>query len=332
MQFDHLSNTDDIASNLALVALFRAGVIHRICNQDSTEKAKREFIILMAHLFGRRRLPHAYTTQANLKDIVKRSPSIVILPPMPIFARKALIDHDAEILRVFMGYALTYAEQHEDDLGPEHQLPLSKIEYPLPSTTGGHSLFQDTLRNTAIAGTARSPFVATSGHSDHFHNVDELITTARAGLSLNRHAIPSMEHLTEEGIDPLNAYLLDFYAHGQVAALAAANGIRKGEVWYLLQDFDLCLMTIRGVVEELMVKASKQQHDGEGSADEEDDSGYATGTAPSVDPAEADDDAGAADAPEFKRPVNVTDEDWRVYEVVDRALREFNAKFKAMWA
>jgi hypothetical protein len=36
--------------------------------------------------------------------------------------------------------------------------------------------------------------------------------------------------------------------------------------------------------------------------------------------------------PGFARPSGVSNKDWRVYEVVNAALTDFEAKFKAMWA
>jgi hypothetical protein len=325
--------------NLALVTLFRAGVIHRICAQKSTEKAKRDFIILMAHLFGRKYLPKAYTTSENLKEVVKRSPSIVLLPPMPEYAKKVLIQHNKEIQRIFSGYALAFATRNSAEMDADCALPLSQhrypaLERPIASTTD--LPFLRHLESTAIDVVTRSPFVATSGHNDDVKSVEELIASARTGLHLNKSAIPTMEHLTgEDGRathTPLNAYLLDFYMHGQTTALAAANGIRRGEVWFLLQDFDLTLMTIRGALEQLLLKASSAEPDVQESVgDTEDDSGY-VGTASSIDLGEADDEEGVSDNSNFKRPQGVGDADWRVYEVVDKALREFNAKFKAMWA
>lgn len=325
-----------------MVALLRAGVIHRICNQPVTEKAKRDFIILMAHLFGRRRLPRAYTTQENIKQLVKRSPSIVILPSLPQDARDVLLNHDRELLKVFQTYALTYAHQRRERLGPDEGLPLSGKAFSHEASNTTTSFLQH-LRQEARRSIARSPFVATSGHVDDFESVEDLVKTARRGLHLNKHAIPLTTHLTAEAKDPLNAYLLDFYMHGQTAALEKANGIRRGEVWYLLQDFDLTLMTVRGVIEDLITQASthsakaqeealnEHKDDGEDEAIYSD-SGYATGTVVSVDPIEADEGLAGDDSPELNRPKNVTDKDWRVYTVIDAALKEFNAKYKAMWA
>lgn len=329
----HLYYTEP--SNLALVALMREGVIHEVCNQSSLIKAKNDFMLVMTNLFGRRHLPASYTTETNLKKIRSRYPSRVVLPPLPKNARDVLLRHNDEILRVFSGYAHLYSSQHAADLGSDDRLPLTKTRYAKPSNDSqSDSLFHDSLRRTAIPVVTRSPFVANSGHSDEFATVDELTRTCRRGLNLNEHAIPSLNSMTalpsesNEGRQ-LNAYLLDFYVHGQVSALHKANGIRPGDVWYVLQDFHMTLMTVRSALEQLLVKASgevKEEEEEEGVDDLEVDSGYF-----SADVGDDQEDS-AASGPEFKRPTRVSDRDWRVYEVVDGVLREFEEKYKKMWA
>jgi len=144
-------------------------------------------------------------------------------------ARKVLIEHDQETLRIFTGYALTYTTQYANQLGLDNQLPLSKRQFSGDSATASVP-FRQHLRDTAIRVIARSAFVANSGHTDCFQSIEELTRTSRSGLHLSDNAIPSLSYITATRNDnsqehlALNAYLLDFYMHGQVAALAAANG------------------------------------------------------------------------------------------------------------
>ncbi|KAG2105879.1 uncharacterized protein F5147DRAFT_761885 [Suillus discolor] len=331
----HLYYTEP--SNLALVALLRSGVVHQICAQPSLRLAKRDFILLMANLFGRRYLPSACMKEEYIMEVVKKSPSMVVLPPLSKTARDVLIDQEHEILQIFTGYALTYGAQHQDDLGPDHILPLSKRNIS-GTAEDGPSLIRDHLHRTAIRVVARSLFVANSGHDDHFNSVRDLAQTARRGLSLNEHTIPSFESITggtnqEDGKYALNAYLLDFYMHGQVAALAAANAVRRGDVWFLLQDFDLTLMTVRAVLEQLLQRGSvggKGATPGNADLDEDADSGYA-----SLEPVQWEDEeeeASVKQGESAQRPPGVSGADWRVFEVVNGALEEFHEKFRAMWA
>ena len=325
----HLYYTEP--SNLALVALMRHGVIHRICNQTSLITAKRDLMLLFSHLFGRRYLPKAYASPQILETITRKSPSRVVLPPLPKDARKVLLEHEDHINRVFTAYALAYVSRHADALGEDTRLPLSHKSL-CPDTSPIESTpFLDHLRRTAVTTAARSPFVATSGHGDTFGSVKELTETARQGLHLNEHAIPSMAPFTETaaGEFALNAYLLDFYTHGQTAALRAANGIRDGEMWYVLQEFSLTLKAIRTGLVQLLLKTAAAA--GAGDEASELDSGYGTMSA-GADPAEVDMDAEGGEQGEFKRPAGVSNRDWRVYEVLNGVTLEFDEKFRAMWA
>ena len=118
----------------------------------------------------------------------------------------------------------------------------------------------------------------------------------------------------------------DFYTHGQTAALKAANGIRDGEMWYVLQDFSLTLKSIRTGLAQLLQKAADNANS-EGDAVSELDSGFA-----SMDPAEADPDLEGSEHGDFKRPAGVSDRDWRVYEVLNAVTAEFDEKFRKTWA
>ncbi|KAG8216977.1 hypothetical protein J3R82DRAFT_7282 [Butyriboletus roseoflavus] len=367
-------------SNFALVTLLRHGVLHRICAQPSVIQAKRDFILLMSHLFGRRYLPRSYLKAENTGEIIKTSASMVILPPMSDDARRVLAAHEEEILRIFTGYALTYGSQHGAELGPDTRLPLSGTE--LGGTLASHTVarFGTWLQETALRVVARSLFVANSGHDDHFKSVIDLARTARRGLNLNEHAIPSFapifatqaraESIDRDGDEngnrgsghphakhhapthgfALNAYILDFYTHGQLQPLSEANAIRRGDVWFVLEEFALTLKTVRGVLEQLItrrrervdVKGGSDEGDGEGEGKSEDlDSGFID----MDDPTENDDEGGDGDGDEGgkrgvqagsgmgrAKPSWVADRDWRVLEVVYAATEEFDEKFKAIWA
>ena len=345
-------------SNFALVSLLRHGVLHRICAQPNGIRAKRDFILLMSHLFGRRYLPGSYL---NMADSIKTSASMVILPPLLEDARRVLVAHEEEILRIFTGYALTYGSERSAELGPDTRLPLSGTELGGTPTSHVAGRFETWLRQTTSRVVVRSLFVANSGHGDRFESVTDLARTARRGLSLNENAIPSFAPIfatsrqaelrgngnkqkkpRSEHPHPkphahgfaLNAYILDFYTHGQVGSLSEANAIRRGEVWFLLQEFDLTLMTVRGVLEQLILR--KQEGVDVGDLN--------SGFIDVDDPTDKDDGEGDGDDEGVKRGVRVgggvgrakpswvAKKDWKVLEVVYGATEEFDEKYKAMWA
>jgi len=92
---------------------------------------------------------------------------------------------------------------------------------------------------------------------------------------------------------------------------------------FLLGEFALSMTTVRGTIEKLLTRVSKEI-----AVDPEDE-------IPDVDRdfEESDEDETSGKNPStFSRPTGVTDGDWRVYEVFDEALRELEQKFRAMWA
>ncbi|KAG9309998.1 hypothetical protein JVU11DRAFT_10032 [Chiua virens] len=358
----HLYYTEP--SNFALVTLLRHGVLHRISAQPSLIKAKHDFILLMSHLFGRRYLPESYLKDEHMAGIIKKSASMVVLPPLQDDARRVLAVHEEEILRIFTGYALTYGSQRSAELGPDTRLPLSDTE--LCGAPNMVARFGTWLQDTSIKVVARSLFVANSGHDDRFESVKDLARTARRGLNLNEYAIPSFEPIfatsasdwkrnkngnRSAGHPPqtkqthgfaLNAYILDYYTHGQVQPLSDANAIRRGDIWFLLQEFDMTLKTVRGVLEQLImrkqertdVRGGSDTGETEGGAESENlDSGFIGVDDPmeKYDEGEDGNDVGGKRGGGPK-PSWVAERDWRVLEVVHQATEEFEESFKAMWA
>ena len=228
----HLYYTEP--SNLALVTLLRAGTIHEICSNKSMIQAKRNLLILFCHLFGRRQLPPIYTSKENLGKILRqtKSASKVVLPPLSNKARAVLSEHEKQILEIFTSYTLTFATHSSARLGEDDELPLSKLKYA-GSRDGVGGVFQQYLEQSSTPVVVRSLFIANSGHGDVFHSISELAATSRSGIYFNKHATPSMERFIRKHKDDfaLNAYIYDFYMHGQVKTLAAANGIRRGDIW-----------------------------------------------------------------------------------------------------
>ncbi|KAH8110039.1 hypothetical protein DFH11DRAFT_1806074 [Phellopilus nigrolimitatus] len=341
----HLYHTEP--SNFALITLMRSGVLHKVCDQSSTEQAKRDLMLVLCHLFGRKYLHGVYASKTNLEIVRKHR------------ARDVLLQHNSEILQVFSSYARLYATQYVTSLGPDNILPLSGLQVAegpkLETTAGGANVaLKAFLNSEKINVRTRSLFVANSGHDDTVHNVEELTRTCRRGLQLNEHAIPSLSRIAgvpdsttlsgEDGDPKLNAYLYDYYVHGQVNTLVAANGIRRGDVWYALEDFNLTLFTIRAALVQLLLQAGMNGPGADtdldieasstdvGGTDVDFDSGYGTGSASGAVTGEESSGEMEDSTSEFPRPPGVSDGDWKVYQVLNELTNEFQEKFKAMWA
>ncbi|KAL8714617.1 MAG: hypothetical protein Q9220_001565 [cf. Caloplaca sp. 1 TL-2023] len=237
----HLYYTEN--SSFALNALLKEGFFHELCSDIDTAESRvlRTLMIVMAHLFGRR--PCRHSDQEYIEEIVKRSPSVVFLPPLPDSASKTLQQHNQQTLKIFTAYVQTFVDQHIKE--PDRKLPLTGI------SVGSNNKDNDSIDSipsflTPLPPTKiRSPFVALSGHSDTFTTISSLCRTVRSGVFLEESVIPHLDVYPDETETPLNAYLYDFYMHGDVDSLERANGIRKSDVWFFLNDFSLVLATIQ---------------------------------------------------------------------------------------
>ncbi|KAL9598464.1 MAG: hypothetical protein Q9179_003906 [Wetmoreana sp. 5 TL-2023] len=232
----HLYYTEN--SSFALNALIKEGYFHELCCEIDTAESRvlRKLMIVMAHLFGRR--PCRHSDQEYIEQIVKRSPSVVFLPQLPSAASRILQEHNQQTLQIFATYVRTFVDQHIHS--PDHTLPLTGLPVGGNEDNTAPS-FLNPLPPTKI----RSPFVALSGHGDDFTSIPDLCRTVRSGVFLEENVIPHLDVYPDELETPFNAYLYDFYMHGNIDALERANGVRKSDVWFLLNDFSLVLATIQ---------------------------------------------------------------------------------------
>lgn len=229
----HLYFTEN--SSFAFHALLKEGYFHELCaNVTKNEKDTLEtLMMILSHLFSRIECRQA--DKEYREKVVKPSSSMVFLPPMPESASKILIEHNKQTLEVYRAYVETFVDQHIKD--DDRTLPLTGLQAGAKSNapTGIRSLPPSRIR---------SSFVALSGAGDNFDSIHDLCQTVRDGVFLEEAVIPHMDVYPEEMEVPLNAYLLDFFKHGDVHTIEKANGIRRSEIWFLLNDFSLVLATI----------------------------------------------------------------------------------------
>ena len=224
----HLYFTEN--SSFAFHALLKNGYFHELCanvntNQDSV---LRELMLTMSHLFGRLHCRQA--DEEFVQEVVKGSPSVVFLPNMPENAANVLRKHNKQTLDIFTAYVRTFVEQHIQE--PDNTLPLT-------TTVVGGKPSQD-----SAVSKVRSAFVALSGHNDDFSSIHDLCTTSRSGVFLEEAVVPFIGIYPEDSDLPLNAYLYDFFMHGNATAVVTANRIRRGDIWFVLNDFSMVLATI----------------------------------------------------------------------------------------
>ena len=240
--------------------------------------------------------------------------------------------HNQDTLDIFRTYVKTFVEQHIHE--PDNRLPLTGVEF------GGGTDPADELDiqlSSSIEPTIiRSPFFALSGHGDEFESISDLCSSTRSGVFLEQSVIPHLPLFPREAGAPLNAYLYDFYKNGDVTALQKANGIRKGDLWFLLNDFSLVLATINTSLTNFMKFSAGRDTDmidvmGGGDAFEEEQLDKSIRERKP----EENDGEGPETPSEASPPAWETDGGKGLLHVLKafRALAdEFNEKFKSMWA
>lgn len=225
-----------------MLALLNGKYFHKLCADIDTnsDEVLRTMVLVLSHLFGRRVVREVDDPEEAEK--IHRSPSNVYLDPMPEDAANILRGHNKSTLEVFSTYVKTFAEQHINE--DEHTLPFTQSPV-------GPNEANRTNENTALdflpslpSPHARSPFVALSGLGDSFTTIEDLCSSTRQGVFLEAAVIPHLELHPDETRSPLNSYLLDFFKHGSLQPLEDANGIRRSDVWFVLNDFSMVLATI----------------------------------------------------------------------------------------
>jgi len=309
----HLYYTEP--ANFALAELLRYGVFHRICEKFEPAKPDPKILEAMvhvlAHLFGRRIRKAA--DQEELEEKIKGSPSNVILEPLPEDALMVLMNHNVNIVKIYRAYAIRFGRTQFDST--EKTLPLSRLSINVDNKFTESAVTEE-LHQSAIKYAARSAFVATSGLGDSFDTIDDLAHNTREGILVAASAVPSMDDFINGPV--LDAYLLDFFKHGQVDALVNGNGIRRGDVWYVLDNFDRIL----GAIDESLKLVAQGV-----AVDFPGDEMKAYGASKETDLVwESDDDESESIEGEL------SSNDKTVCEAFSILRREFRVKFKKMWA
>ncbi|KAL4883392.1 DEAD/DEAH box helicase [Aspergillus karnatakaensis] len=231
----HLYYTEN--SSFAFHALLSGGYFHGLCKEIRTNPKETlwTLMLVLSHLFGRLLLRPNVLESFEARS---KSTSVVVLPGLPTGAANILRSHNSKTLGIYSAYVSTFVDQHITE--PDCTLPLTRLK------CGGNVSAKDIGERFKFQKPTQvtSSFVALSGHQDEWNTISELCQSVRSGVWLEQAVIPHIQVAPEETSTPLNAYLYDFFKHGNVAALVAENKVRKGDIWFLLNDFSLVLATI----------------------------------------------------------------------------------------
>ncbi|KAJ8293829.1 putative helicase [Rhodotorula toruloides] len=306
-------------ANFALAALLRSGKLHEVAEglDSDPDNTLRLMLTILATLFAR---VHRRKQSTETLRSTRNSTSLIVLPPLPESIRKVLDEHHKAVLSVFTTYAKEYAEQNEDQLASDDQLPLSQRKAAAAETAD--SAFASKLRQSELQFESRSAFAAASGHGDDFHNITELARSARAGVVVQQHAVPELASPPFDSPEhDLDAFVVDFYRHGDLQTLIRESSIERGDVWYRLQDFDRALTAIHSAIKTLCTSKGddvEEDLDVEDARDAREDRGH--------------DDGPSSRDKALVRPPGLGDDDWKLYQVIDTLHKDFSAKFYAIFA
>lgn len=218
--------------NFALVALLQErGVLTELC-----QGPRKNLVAVLCNFFHRRPLER-WHFRTRLKKRLKSS--VVELPALPEKITSILRQRARRMLQALIWQLQRLVSSLEN---PNCALPLSKVQ-PCTSTP---------------SKALRSPFMALSGRKDDFVSLQELCSELRDDLHLDPEMFPVLEVAPDVPAVRLNAYLLDFYQHGQVDALELDNRIPHTEYWKLLEDFMFFLRALSSVAKHRQQRAQQR--------------------------------------------------------------------------
>eukprot|EP00741_Cyanophora_paradoxa_P015740 tig00020904_g15196.t1 len=220
------------------------GALHALLEEAPTsEEGRRRLLTVLAHLFCT--LPQPVGQLRRRRVAGRPSPSLVRLPPLPPRAAAALRDYNRGVLAASGRPRAPLLRPAR----PRLVRGRSGLRSGRVGRVGGAGSLPAALRFAV-----RSPFAALAGRGDAFESAEELAACVREGVALEAASVPALpgpRQRAARGL-ALNAYLLDFYTHGQREELVAANRLRHGDVWFALNDFELVLKAISRSLERLV--------------------------------------------------------------------------------
>ncbi|XP_035676190.1 probable ATP-dependent RNA helicase DDX60 [Branchiostoma floridae] len=267
-------------SNFVLVWLLQKGIFHKICvpkdgsSNEFSDDVLRRLVLILANLFGREFLPAFFTPQTvkNMQQRKKLSQSKLILEDLPELVSSSIKEYNQQTLKLFHSYLCTVAEALAPRLGQETSLPASQIEF---LSAGTDALSADSsqtlvtkLQQSQIHYSVVSAFASLSGlDDDKLQESQNMFESVRQGLYIDRDSAPifPLKKFDRRGRRQyLNSYALDFFKHQCYQAIIDDNGLRSGDAYRLLKDFNMTIMSIYTALEQLgyeednVVRAFKQ--------------------------------------------------------------------------
>ncbi|XP_040274578.1 probable ATP-dependent RNA helicase DDX60 isoform X1 [Bufo bufo] len=239
-------------SNFVFVRFLEKGLFHKLCKpslKDSTkfpDSVMETLVLILANLFGRRYLPRCRFPGEDRFDQSK-----VFLEKLPKDFASVVNEHNQKVATVF-GHCIL-AGSKVADMEKELQLPLSKTNFAGKECL--NSGLVDHLMSCYEARSGITPFACLSGNTDNdLMSMKNLSSLMMQTVHIPERYIPLLPFEKTDMFGRkryLNAYALDFFKHGSLAAIVVDNGLNSGEAYYVLRDFYLTIAAISVALNEL---------------------------------------------------------------------------------
>jgi len=122
----------------------------------------------------------------------------------------------------------------------DYVTPLTQTAYKRGKRLGGKPVKEGLVEKLGAQQApfkCSSPFVATSGRGDSFSTATDFSENAAPSLGLVNAAILPSLVVSDPFHQTLNAAIVDFYIHGDGSLLETENGIRRTDIYAMLNDF-----------------------------------------------------------------------------------------------
>lgn len=229
-------------SALTFVGLLQSGWFNRVSAMTSVPVQTRDrwFVDALARIF----MVRPVSSMSRLQ-LSKQHKSLIALPPLEGPIGGELDQILTGMTRTTLDRASTFwnvfVQALGDALPPPNVLPVSGIAWPVqPSASTTTPVTLETFNEVTL----RSPFSALSGAGEYYESTAELCASTRAGVVLEPKAVPAPPSHTGA-----NAYLLDFFLHGQLDLLKVENGIPEEGMYDTIKEFALVLKAIHAALE-----------------------------------------------------------------------------------
>ncbi len=250
--------------NFAFAKVLESGKLHEICkgykalrgdlNSSKKRIVQSQLLFILCHIFLRIPVPvahdphadaHACLTLPSLGD-----QNVQALRDIDIILQK----HRMDTASMFSNYFRNY--RHFSKRGRSDRLPLSSVRVQPPRSSrkdeANEKQLVGALESLSNSSPVRSSFSSVSGITDVLTSTPDFIESFGRDMPIPPSSLPLFESLDLRGRNlRLNAFVFDFFMHGDYRRIIKENNIRDGLAWEHLKKFDILLKLIKEALQDV---------------------------------------------------------------------------------